>query len=157
MAILTVHTSLLYQYSACPQMSRSTACTLCVYARFMWTCPFRPTTCISLTAFWGSVSCHGSINAFHLFWTSGSQGQIYTLPSFFVQPCYIYALPFHTPSRTVFSPRTRAHDCLSLSFQKDNFTPHTTFLLGSSQHTELEPTYFISEKYWYRSKGLNYN
>jgi len=82
---------------------------------------------------------------------------MYTLPNFVVQPCYIYALLLHTPSRTVYSLRTRSHNCLSLSVQKDNFTPLATFLLGSSQHTELELMYFVSEKYWYRAKGLSYN
>jgi len=43
----------------------------------------------------------------------------------------------HTLSRTVFSLCTRSHNCLSLSVQKDNFTPHTAFFLGSSQHSEL--------------------
>jgi hypothetical protein len=62
---------------------------------------------------------------------------MYTLPSFVVQPCYIYALPLHALSRTVFSLCTRSHECLSLSVQKDNFTPHTAFLLGSFQHSEL--------------------
>ena len=62
---------------------------------------------------------------------------MYTLPSFVVQPCYIYTLLLHALSRTVFSPRTRSHNCLSLSVQKDNFTPHTAFFLGSSQHSEL--------------------
>jgi hypothetical protein len=31
-----------------------------------------------------------------------------------------------------------------------------TFLLGSTQQTELEPTYFVSEKNWYGAKGLSY-
>jgi hypothetical protein len=115
--------------------------THCVSASFMWTCRLGPSICITLTFFLRSAKCHGSINGCHMVWPSVWYGKIYTLQWLFDQDCYDLALLLHTLTRTVYSLRTRSHDCLSLSVQKDNFTPHTTSFsealstLNSNQRT----------------------
>jgi hypothetical protein len=68
-----------------------------------------------------------------------------------------------TLTRTVYSLRTRSHDCLSISFQKDHFTPQTTSFsealstLNSNQRTLFLKALVSSEWVQLELKTANTN